>query len=47
MKFYINDFLSKCDQIRSFLWIWSYLQKEFLTENFIFNVVFRMKYKFF
>ena len=24
MKFSINDFISKCDQIRMKLWIWSY-----------------------
>ena len=31
MKFSINDIISKCDQIRSFLWIWSHLLKKFLT----------------
>ena len=36
MKFSIKDFFSKCDQIRSFLWIWSHLLKKFLMENFIF-----------
>ena len=36
MKFSIKDFFSKCDQIRSFLRIWSYLLKKFLMENFIF-----------
>ena len=36
MKFSINDFFSKCDQIHSFLRIWSHLLKKFLTENFIF-----------
>ena len=35
MKFSIKDFLSKCDQIRSFLRIWSHLLKTFLMENFI------------
>ena len=35
MKFSIKDFFSKCDQIRSFLWIWSHLLKKSLTENFI------------
>ena len=40
MKFSIKDFLSKCDQIRSFLWIWSRLLKKSLMENFIFCVVF-------
>ena len=36
MKFSINDFFSKCDQIRSKLRIWSYLLKKSLMENFIF-----------
>ena len=36
MKFYIKDFFSKCDQIRSFLQIWSHLLKKSLIENFIF-----------
>ena len=36
MKFLIKDFSSKCDQIRSFLQIWSQLLKRFLTGNFIF-----------
>ena len=35
IKFYIKDFF-KCDQIRSFLQIWSNLLKKSLTENFIF-----------
>ena len=39
MKFSIKDFLSKCDQIHSFLWIWSYLLKKSLMENFIFCAV--------
>ena len=37
MKFSTKDFLSKCDQIRSFLRIWSHLQKKSFVENFIFN----------
>ena len=36
MKFSIKDFFSKCDQIRSFLRIWSHLLKKSLMENFIF-----------
>ena len=36
MKFSIKDFFSKCDQIRSFLRIWSHLFKKSLMENFIF-----------
>ena len=39
MKFSINDFFNKCDQIRSFLWIWPRLVKKSLTENFIFCAV--------
>ena len=35
MKFSIKDFFSKCDQIRSFLQIWSHLLKKSLMENFI------------
>ena len=36
MKFSIKDFFSKCDQIRSFLRIWSRLLKKSIMENFIF-----------
>ena len=32
----IEHFFSKCDQIRSFLRIWSHLPKKFLMENFMF-----------
>ena len=39
MKFPIKDFFSKCDQIRSFLRIWSNLLKKFLMENVIFLAV--------
>ena len=35
MKFFFKDFYSKCDQIRSFLRIWSLLLKKSLLENFI------------
>ena len=38
MKFSIQDFFSKCDQIRCFLRIWSHLLKKYLMENFIFCV---------
>ena len=47
MKFFIKDFFSKSDQIRSFLWIWSHLLKKSLMENFIFCAVlvcFRFQY---
>ena len=36
MKFFLKDFFSKCDQIRSFLRIWSHLLKKSLMEHFIF-----------
>ena len=39
MKFSIMDFFSKCDQIRSFLWIWSHLLKKSVMENSIFCAV--------
>ena len=39
MKFSIRDFSSKCDQIRSFLRIWSHLLKIFVMENCIFCAV--------
>ena len=38
-KFTIKDFLSKSDQIRSFLRIWTHLLKKSLMENFIFYAV--------
>ena len=37
MNFLIKGFFSQCDQIHSFLWIWSQLlKKSLLMENFIF-----------
>ena len=39
MKFSIEDFFSKCDQIRSKLRIWSHLLKKSLMEKFIFCAV--------
>ena len=39
MKFSTKDFFSKCDQISSFLRIWSDLLKKSLMENFIFCAV--------
>ena len=39
MLFSIKDFFSKCDQIRSFLRIWSDSLKKSLMENFIFCAV--------
>ena len=35
LKFSIEDFFSKCDQIRSFLWTWTHLLKKSSMENFI------------
>ena len=37
--FSIKDFFSKCDRIRSFLWIWSHSLKKSLMKNFIFFAV--------
>ena len=39
MKFSIKDLFSICDQIRSFLRIWSHLLKKSVMENFIFRAV--------
>ena len=39
-NFFINGYFNKCDQIRSFLWIWSHLLKKSLMENFIFCAVY-------
>ena len=39
MKFSIKDFSSKCDQIRCFLRIWSYLLEKSLMENLIIYAV--------
>ena len=39
IKFSIKDFFSKCDQICSFLRIWSHLLKKSLMEDFIFCAV--------
>ena len=44
MKFSIKDFFSKCDQIGSFLRIWSHLLKESAMEDFIFCEVWYAKY---
>ena len=35
VKFSMTDFLSKCDQIRSFLQIWLHLLQKSVMENFI------------
>ena len=47
MKFSIKDFFSKCQQIRSFLRIWSHLLKKSLMENFIFCAVLHLSVSFF
>ena len=39
MKFSIKGFFSKCDQIHSFLWLWSQSLKKSFMENFIFCAV--------
>ena len=39
IKFTIKDFFSKCDQICSFLRIWSHFQKKPLMKNLIFCAV--------
>ena len=36
IKFPIKDFFSKYEQVRSFLWIWSYLLKKNLVETLVF-----------
>ena len=41
MKFSIQDFFSKCDQIRKKLRIWSHLLKKSWMENFIFCAVYQ------
>ena len=46
MKFFIKDFFSKCDQIHSFLRIWSHLLKKSLTESFILYAVGRLHFSF-
>ena len=40
IKFSIEDFFSKCDQIRRKLRIWSHLLKKPLIENLIFCAVY-------
>ena len=40
MRFSSRDFFSKCDQIRSYLGIWSHLLKKSLMENFILCAVY-------
>ena len=44
IKFSINDFFNKCDQIRGFLRISSYLLKKSLMENLIFCAVIVVPY---
>ena len=40
MKFSINNFFSKCDQIFKFQRIWSHFLRKSLIKNFIFSAVF-------
>ena len=46
MKFSGKDLFSICDQIRSYLHIWSYLLKKSLMENFIFCAVIGLRKSF-
>ena len=39
VKFSIEDFFTKCDEIPWKLWIWSHLLKKSLMESFIFCAV--------
>ena len=39
INFFINEFFKKCDEICSFLRIWSHLLKKSLMENLIFCTV--------
>ena len=41
MKFSIEDFFSKCDQIRCFLRVWPHLLKKSLMRNFIYRAQLR------
>ena len=47
MEFSIKDFFSKCDQICTFLRIWSHLLKKSFMENFIFCAVFVFNFEYF
>ena len=44
IKFSIKDFFSKCDQVRSYLWIWSHLLKKSWIEKFIFCALLNKTY---
>ena len=44
IKISIKDFSTKCDQIRSFLRVWSHSLGKSLMENFIFCAVFVMHF---
>ena len=46
MKFSIKDFFSKCDQICSFLQIWSHLLQKSFMKNLIFCAVWRLNISF-
>ena len=47
MKFSIKDFFSQCDEILSFLRIWSNLLQKSLMENFISCAVKLAKFNYF
>ena len=42
MKFSTKDFFNECDQIRSFLRIWSHSLKKSFVENFVFCAVYEL-----
>ena len=46
LKFYIKDFFSECDQIRSFLRIWSHLLQKYLMEKKLHFLCSKMQYFF-
>ena len=46
MRFSINDFFGKCDEISNFLRIWSHLLNITLMKNFIFDVVLLTWFKY-
>lgn len=39
LKFFIKNFINKCEKIRRFLWIWLHLLKKVSMEKFIFCAV--------
>ena len=45
MKFSIKNFFSKCDQIRSFLQIWSHILKKPSMGNFVYSAVVKSSFR--